>query len=39
MLISCVADMGMHFANTTKLDVRKAGYSIPQAGVIGEPTG
>jgi hypothetical protein len=24
MLISCAADMGMHFANTTNFDVRKA---------------
>jgi hypothetical protein len=27
MLISCGADMGMHFANTTKFDVRKANPS------------
>jgi hypothetical protein len=37
MLISCATDMGMHFANTTKFDVRKA--ANPSSGVIGEPMG
>jgi hypothetical protein len=27
MLISCGEDMGMHFASTTKFDVRKANPS------------
>jgi hypothetical protein len=34
MLISCGADMGMNFANTTKFDVRKAN---PSGGRVGEP--